>query len=300
MIYYYKFNMFAMKRFYFFLVLFFPGLSLFSQDFEKLTDSYLGINALGFTQPAVDIFSGMVNTGLHNEIAIPKKFYFKIDLVASAAFVSEKQKYFTARTDESFSPYQEVPAPTIVGPNVPVSVTGNGGATYVFPGGLGLSYVPVATPQITVGGILGSEILVRFMGVDIKDKIGKVQFLGLGIRHDIGQYFANGTVDISFGYYYQNFKVASYLNNSNHYFELGVGKKFSIIDLYAMIGYQASNMHVTYQNNDQRNNVDFTLNAKNPLRGGIGVCLDFNLLHFFVEGHYTNQLVATAGLGFKF
>ncbi|HMG14602.1 MAG TPA: DUF6588 family protein, partial [Saprospiraceae bacterium] len=96
------------------------------------------------------------------------------------------------------------------------------------------------------------------------------------------------------------FKVASYLNNSNHYFELAVGKTFSILDLYAMIGYQASSMHVTYQNNDESNNVDFTLDAKSSLRGGIGIGLDFSLLHFFVEGHYANQLVATAGLGFKF
>lgn len=288
-----------MKKIWILLAFLTPWISLKSQDFEKLTDSYLGINSQGFTQPAVDIFSGMVNTGLHNEISIPQKLYFKIDVLASAAIISEKQKTFKGKTDDTFAPYQEATVPTIVGPNVPVSITGNGGAQFIFPGGLGISYVPVMTPQLTVGGIYGTELLVRFMGIDIKDKIGKLQFLGFGLRHDIGQYFTKGKVDLSFGYYFQNFKVASYLNNTNNYFELAAGKSFGILDLYAMLGYQVSDMHVTYKNSDEENDIDFTLKANSPLRGGIGVGLDFNLFHLFFEGHYANQLVATAGFGVK-
>ena len=288
-----------MKKLILICVSIFSCFSLSSQDFDKLTDTYLGVNAEGFTQPAVDMFCGFTNTGLKNEIAIPKKLYFKIGIAGSAVFISESQKTFTGKTDESFSPYQELTVPTIVGPNVPVSTQGKGGTTYTFPGGLDLSYLPVATPQLTVGGVLGSELLLRFMTVDIKDKIGKVQFLGAGLRHDIGQYFAKGAVDVSAGYYFQNFKVGEYMNTTTHYFELGVGKKFGILNVYGMAGYQAGKMDVTYTNNNE-NNLNVKLNASNNIRGGLGLGLDFRLFHLFFEGHYSTQLVTTAGFGFKF
>lgn len=272
---------------------------IYSQDFDKLTDSYLGENAEGFTQPAVDMFCGFTNTGLKNEIAIDKKLYFKIGIVGSAVFISESQKTFTGKTDETFTPYQEVVVPTIVGANEPISVQGKGGTTYTFPGGLNLSYLPVATPQITVGGLYGSELLLRFITIDIKDKIGKVQFLGAGLRHNIGQYFTKGTVDVSLGYYLQNFKVGEYMNTTTHYIELGVGKKFGFLNLYGMAGYQIGNMVVKYDTNNE-NNVDVKLNPSNSLRGGVGLGFDFNLFHLFFEGHYATQMIATAGFGFKF
>ena len=289
-----------MKKPVLILLILVSGGVLFSQDFERLTDSYLGVNAEGFTQPAVDIFSGMVNTGLHNEVSIRDSFYFKLDFIASAAFISDDQKTFIAKTDPDFRPYQEVEVPTIVGLNESISIQGDSGATYVFPGGLGINYVPTVAPQIIVGGIFGTELMVRFLTLDIKDKIGKLQFFGIGVRHNIGQYFANNALDVSLGYYYQNFKVASYLNNTNHYFELAAGKTFGILDLSAMIGYQASDMRVTYTSGEEEDNVDFTLDAKSPLRFGLGVGLDFGLLHLSFEGHYANQLVGTAVLGFTF
>lgn len=130
------------------------GLNLTGQAVEDLFDAYVDENSSGYIQPLSDLFTSALNTGIREWSAIDTALYFRIGMVASIAFPSTAQKTFTASTDPNFDPHQTAEVPTIIGNIQPVYVNGVNGTIYVFPGGYNLKRMPMATPQVTVGGIL--------------------------------------------------------------------------------------------------------------------------------------------------
>ena len=88
------------------------------------------------------------------------------------------------RTESGFTPDTPHTAPTAVGSGNAVTVTGNGGAQFSYPGGLDLNSFGLIVPQLRVGSVFGTEALLRWIAYHQSESdVGKVDLFGIGARH---------------------------------------------------------------------------------------------------------------------
>ena len=97
----------------------------------------------------------------------------------------------------------------MVGDGNSVTVPGNGGAAYSFPGGLDLHSFGLLVPQLRISSIAGTEALVRWAAYDDKGSdFWKLDLFGIGARHSISQYMGEQPLlDLAVGALWQSFKV---------------------------------------------------------------------------------------------
>lgn len=73
-----------------------------------------------------------------------------------------------------------------------------------LPPGANMSTLVAAVPQIEVGSLYGTELLLRFIPpVEFDKNIGKFAFWGIGLKHSISQYFPERYFDLAVQAVYQ-------------------------------------------------------------------------------------------------
>lgn len=248
------------------------------------------------------VISGF-NTGLQPSVSIDKRFYVRLNLTALGAMPMASQKTFIATTEGDFTPQQTATAPTIIGENKTVSVQGTSGLTYVFSGGYGLKALAWAVPQLSVGGFYGTEISLRLLPYDFKGDFGKLNIIGIGIRHDVGQYFLkNSPLVLNVGYAYNKSDIGNYVALQSHYGYVQAGIMGKLAGAFVWAGYQTGTFDVsyTYTENNTPQPVTANLKTKQPFLGGIGAHVQ---LGFFSLGAGVGGPVPLTGygtLGFRF
>jgi hypothetical protein len=74
------------------------------------------------------------------------------------------------------------------------SIIGTVPRNFVLPDGGNLNTIAAAVPQIEIGSLFGTELLIRLIPpLDLGEYIGKFSFWGIGLKHSISQYFYNDT-----------------------------------------------------------------------------------------------------------
>lgn len=65
-------------------------------------------------------------------------------------------------------------------------------------GGNDLQFIAAGVPQLIVGSLYGTELLLRFVPkINMGETVGDFGFWGVGVRHSISQYFENDYVDVA-------------------------------------------------------------------------------------------------------
>lgn len=278
------------------------GLNLAAQEVEDLFDAYVDENSSGYIQPLSDLFTSALNTGIREWSAIDTAIYFRIGMVASVAFPSTAQKTFTATTDPDFDPKQSAEVPTIIGAIQPVYIDGVNGTVYVFPGGYNLKRMPMATPQVTVGGIFNSEFTGRYFTFELDNNLGKVSMLGLGFRHAINPYFKSIPIDLSVGYFYHQFKDKPYLVHDAHLFTLHLGKSGKIWSAQLIGAIQSSNTDVEYQytrNGETKVNKIQLSNSK-TMAVELSAAIRLAIINIHSSIQYSESLTVAGGISLHF
>ncbi len=170
------------------------------QQFVSLFDKYNFDNGRGYFRP---LFFGIrqgLSTGYAFDPHIPKRsFRARFSLHGTATFFPASTRTYQATTDSYFTPEQSVEAPTVVGSREGVSVSGDGGAVYRFPGGAGIGMVPLAVPQLSIGGFLGIEMSWR-LGYYQNPAVGRIILSGASFHFSLSQFFGpDPAVDLIFG-----------------------------------------------------------------------------------------------------
>lgn len=89
--------------------------------------------------------------------------------------------------------------------------------TFDLPPGLNISSLIAAVPQIEIGSIMGTELLIRFIPqMNWGEAVGEFGFWGLGLKHSISQYFnkSDKTEDRLFDLAVQAVYQSTTLNNT--------------------------------------------------------------------------------------
>jgi hypothetical protein len=266
--------------------------------FEDLFSSYAGVNGPGYLRPLAQVLGAGLNTGFVGPARIGKGFHFRLTLQTMTSFISEGQKTFTGTTEGNFTPQQTAEAPTIVGPDQPVIVDGTAGTGYVFPAGLAISRITFGVPQITVGGIAGTDVTFRWLGFSA-DEIGTFSMFGIGARHSISQYLENLPVDLAAGALYHRLKLTEVARMNNLMIGVQAGKDVGMLELYGGLNYETSTLKMDYENSrEPGGRSQYDVKGASGVRLTAGTAINLKILKIHADVNLGTQTIVGLGLSF--
>ena len=126
-----------------------------------------------------------------------------------------------------------------------------------LPPGANLSRLIAAVPQIEIGSILGTELLVRFIPpLELDTNVGDFAFYGVGLRHSISQYFPERWFDCSIQGVYQHTTLTNTIGLTESKLSatanimsanLQIGKQLGrYVDVYGGASYEHIDVTSTY------------------------------------------------------
>jgi hypothetical protein len=223
------------------------GTLVHAQKIQDTLSKYTSENGQGYLQPMADAFGADMNSGFFHHAKVKKAgLSIYAGMVTMTAFVAEDQKTFTASTEELFYPPATAEAPTIFGKSESVAIEGVGGTAYLFPPGFDVKMVPVAVPQVSIGSLLGTEALLRYMDLDLGENWGQLQLFGWGVRHSISQYLASLPFDLAVGFYQQNFEIGDIVEANTTLISAQASRTRGVLTLYGGLGHESSNLDIEY------------------------------------------------------
>ncbi len=276
-----------------------PALAL--AQIEANLDRYTGPNAKGYLNPLKEAIGVALQTGMYRSAAIPRT-RIKVDLDIKAGLVkfSDSDRTFRAKAESGFlGPTDEATAPTVVGSTAAVALDGYGGAQFIFPGGLDLNSFALPVPQVTIGGIMGTQVLARWIAFDTRNTdIGRIRLLGFGVRHSISQYIPASPVDVAAGVTWQSFKLGDRLIDAKALsFGAQASRSFSILEPYGGLAIDTFRMSADYDFRSDGEtvplHVDFGRSSNLHVSAGLG--LNLGLFHLFGEVGKAGRTVLAAG-----
>lgn len=276
--------------------------------FAQLEDNLGALDdetAAGYLQPLQSAFGQALNSNWSSHASIGKnQIHAKVEVRAMSVFFKNDDDLFRATTGGDFTPGQQIDAPTVVGPEESVTVTGDGGTSYTFPGGFNLGSLTIGVPQLTVGGYYGTEATVRWIAVDTGDaELGDLSLFGVGVRHSISQYFPTMPVDLAGGVFYQTFKLGDNLIESDAV-SVGVqaSRTFGVFTPYGSVSFDSFSMTADYTSDDgaQSREVHLELDTANHLHLAVGAGVGLGPVQLNLGGDLSKRVGVSGGLAVGF
>ncbi len=260
-----------------------------AQEFAREVSQFVGDNARPFLQPVADAVQSNIHAGLFGPAFYADGLHIGVQLTLMAIPIPDDRKTFTpnpfSKTVE-FT-YNGLPFlgdleiapsefPTAVGLSKKQTFVGRlkrirpKGSPYipgvydfiqqnatVSAGGYqDISTMFFAAPQLTIGSLFGTEIVLRYLpSIDVPD-VGEVGSFGIGLRHGIGRY-VQLPVDVSVQAMYQSMSMKA---NDKEYnvdadlsaflLQLSASRTFPFglvsVSPYLGVGYESSSLDVSY------------------------------------------------------
>jgi len=273
-----------------------------AQDVEELLSKYTSENGSNYLQPFADAFSANLNSGLFHNARLKKMgFQIYLGLETQMAPIGSDKKTMTASTQGDFFPSTTVnDVPTVFGSTEGKKVTDSqSGLTYVFPGGLDLDWVPLATPQLTIGSVFGTDLTLRYFTTSQFDDVGDIDLFGWGIRHSIDQYLPL-PINLTVGYYHQTFKIGDYMDAASNLISLQTSYSIPFLTIYGGLGYESGSMDIAYEFEDaagKTQDIRFDLTPSNSMRMTLGLGLNLGPVKLHGDYNLASQSTFSVGMG---
>ena len=255
-----------MKRFIIMTVLLSVVCSIFSiTPLQEKMQNFTNENGKAYLTPLIYSMNSSLNSGIFNTAKVLKPFRFELLFNTNITLIPNSDKTFMAKRPDIEDPIFHTP---LYEPDEVETATffGDKGGTFnlkadythysdiddiKLPDGTNLPAMPFVSPQINAGLPFHTEVMLRyFPPVQINTDIGKAQFLGFGIKHDIMHYFPIPLpVDASIYGMYQNFKTEKVVNINTIAAGIIVGKKLLMFDFYGSLNYNKLDINVDYESN---------------------------------------------------
>jgi hypothetical protein len=272
---------------------------------ESALEQYSGPRIQGYMQPLADALVANLSIGYINAISSAKKFSFSLELVAMTAVVDESMRTYTASTPAGFQPATHETPTIFGGPAQPVQHSTIPGLSYRGADGLAdAEYFPAGVPQLRLGGLLGTEVVIRYATSAMVPTLDEESFpdlslLGVGVQHSISQYLKL-PLDVSVGGSFNSLKFGDLVNLSATSFGVNVGKSFGLIGLTGGIQSEGGTMNLTYTSTDPQGsgNVDVDVEVKRMLRFRAGAAFNLGFIRVFGDAAFGDFTSYAAGIRF--
>ncbi|MCL5021209.1 MAG: hypothetical protein M1339_06035 [Bacteroidetes bacterium] len=286
--------------------------------------------AQAYLAPAANAFGMDLNSGLFHSASVggilPFGLHLYIGVQMSGTLLQSSDKSFNLTYHDTYSDpllgnqpatYTVTNAPTIFGSKTKgtVVITPDNrllpSQTDTTIGGVGnISIAPIPIPQLGLGSVFGTDVVVRYLPKIKLSDYGSVQLFGFAVRHNISQYIPLVPVDIAVQLGWQNFSVSDtsskVLNASAFAANLEVSKTFAIVTLYGGLQVESSSFDVNYNfmppatsatPNPKAVPISFTQKGKNTFRGLVGLSFGLGVLTINADYSIGSMSAVTAGVG---
>lgn len=305
-----------------------------------------------YLRPFGEGIGSVTNSGWVNRANPHRVLGFDIQVRAAAAMVPTNRQQFDINTlnlqavelanaGDGFTPTISGKSGSGTGVNVYHKENGQRELLNSFnlPGGTGFPYIPVPIVNASLGLVLDTDIMVRFIpSTNLPGVNGSVNMFGGGLKHGINQYIPGGgllPIDISVMGAFTNFQMEAdpelrlSSNEANDYnqqviftansYNINALIGYSIpvfpLSFYAGLGYESSSASFKakgdfpiFEINQAGHRAEAILNDPvsisydniNSPRAMAGLRFSILLLDLFADVTYTDYPVASAGFGFSF
>ena len=258
-----------------------PSLAQLDANLGALTPQ----NVKGYLEPLPKALSSTLNMAVFQTGSVPLAgFNLTFGVHAMGVTFADKDKTYTPGDPPGFTHTgSPVPAPTVVGDTHAVTQPGVGGTSLFNPGGFDISQFVVAVPQLSIGSVMGTRALVRWIQFDAGDsELGKVKLFGVGVQHSLSRYIKKSLpFDLAVGGMYQTFTLGKnkLIDTKAFHGEVTASKKLGMwVQPYVGLGFDTFSMEVNYDQTlsgggTQSTNVKF--DNQNSFHGTAGLLLGF-------------------------
>jgi hypothetical protein len=274
---------------------------------EAALEQYNGETIKGYMQPLADVLVANLASGYVTGAGPGKKFTFGLELVAMGAKLDDALRTYAASTPSGFTPATFNTATIFGGPGTVVNHSTISGLSYRGPDGLvdqASDYFPTGAPQLRLGGIMGTELVVRYASSSMVPVFDESDFpsltlFGVGVEHSISQYFPDLLIDVSAGFSYNSLTFGDIVDLSGLSFGVHAGKDFGLLGLFVGASSDGGSMKLKYTTSDPSapsTLVDVDLDVKRAMRFSGGASLNLGFLHVFGEAGFGDVNTYSAGL----
>ncbi len=292
-----KIDMRKVKGVFFALALLISNL-LNAQHFEELFEyggAYINDEVSEeYLSPLVEVMNNSWHSGLFSASFPKDSFYFYLGVNVNTSFVPEGHRSYT--TNSAMSNGQEIKVPTIFGVNEITFIEDENSLSSAYPGGFDYEQMPLAVPQATIGGILNTDLTVRFFALGLEDNIGNLNLFGLGLQHSLSEYLNMEKLNLSVSAAYHQVKTGEWLHSKHYMLRANIHKNTKSLHYYGFMGFQNGELSLK----DRESNKEYVIKGENPLLLGAGISLDFLIFNLGFEAVYSSLPTLNANLGFKF
>ena len=315
-----------------------------AQDLAEQLRKLAGKNALNYVKPIVQGWGAGLNSGFYHTADLHDVLGFDLQLKVTAAKLTDDDKFYQFEMPDELT-YTIPPlgptytlfagqdydkftrSSTVVGskdetvlktkPSSPVGER----EIARLPGGFAPEFPligpasPLIVPQASIGLPFGIEVIGRFIptttisGEDAD--IGKVNFLGFGVRHDIDQYIPIPLpIDIAAHFMTQEFNLKdaqdkNLISASATAYGLEVSTKALILTLYGGFQLETATFEIgpytaTFQEGSETRTIlvdKFEVESKNTSRFHAGLRLVLAVINVHADYSFAETPVITAGIG---
>jgi hypothetical protein len=299
-------------------------------DLSKQLTKVAGVNAVNYLSPLFSAWGADLNSGFYHSADLHEVLGFDLGLKVGAVLLKDEDKAFDFLLPEQIK-YNGVTfkagvdydkaipgSPTAVGAStgktvaVKLKTTGQPILNVTTPGGFDMKYVPLLMPQAAIGLPFGLEVVGRFVpNITLPNNVGKVNFIGFGIRHSLDQYIPLMPIDVAVHFMTQKLTISDMndrkiLGASGTAYGIEVSKSLALFTVYG--GYQIEKSSWTlepYNYFDPSTSTSigipgFSVDGKNTSRFHAGVRLLLLIVNVHADYSFAQQPVLTAGVGISF
>ena len=275
---------------------------------ESVIQQFSGAAIQGYIQPLADALVANLSIGYVNSTIPGKRLSISLELIGMTAAVDDAMRVYSAATPTGFQP-ATIDAPTIFGgaaTEVPHSTIP--GISYRPSDGLvDAEYFPTFGPQIRVGGLLGTELIVRYASSSMVPVLEEEDFpdltiLGIGVQHSLSQYIKGLPLELSIGGSFNSIKFGDIVDLTATSYGLNVGKSFGLLGVSGGVQSDGGTMNLTYNSTDPNGagDVDVDIDVKRAIRFRAGASLSLGFLRLFGDAAFGDVTSYAGGLRFGF
>ena len=305
-------------------VLLLAGTTANAQDLRAQL-AKLPSNALeGYATPMLNGWVTDLNSAFFSTADLHGFLGFDVSVKLATTLVKDEDKTYVLALPSTIGAYtagtlptnypSSVTLPTAVGEKGDFAVKTNNGLTTIttVPGGFGLAAIgsPLVIPQLTVGLPFGLEVMGRYIPtIKLPNDMGKVNFVGGGLRYNVGHFIPVVPVDIAIHFMTQKLNLkgsdgTDFASATATAYGLSVSKKLLILTVYGAFQLESGKFTLDsytipatagYLGNGQV--AGFTVTEKNKSRATVGVRVGLPLVYVHAEYSFAKTNVAAAGIG---
>jgi hypothetical protein len=259
-------------------------------------------NVKGYMQPFADLYGANMNSGYFRTAKVPLAgFTFEFDIIVMGAMVGDSEKKYMATTPAGFTPSTFESATVLGDKGGLVTDTPTGLSFRAADGVFNTGLLPLATPQIKVGSLFGTEFLGRFGYIPkLGDDFESTTLWAIGARHNISQWFGVLPLDLSAGIYYSSVTTGDLIDFKGLMIGAQASKEFGIATIYGGLGYQTSTLDLKYDSTvpSAPGNVSLSLDGENTVAFTVGAGLSFGVFKIFADINVGSVTNLSGGIGF--